>query len=258
MSEDTQVCGTCARPVQDGYLCHTCLGTLRGVIRSVPEWADQLTIVLTRLTRYTDPSGRRNAAAPLPFNPAATEPARRVDKAIRDTAQAVGAPGAVRAARLGVVAWWLTGNMDALRARQDAAHWDSAITRAVARAAEVCDRPPEQWYAGRCEGCGRDLYPTTEDDPITCRCGATWRADERRAALLAKLRETEAPGPLIARALSALGPRPVTPERLRQWRHAGLLEVRRMTREPAATNWYRVGDVLDLMGRDGRRRKHGR
>jgi hypothetical protein len=27
-----------------------------------------------------------------------------------------------------------------------------------------------------------------------------------------------------------------------------------MTKTPAATNWYRVGDVLDLLARDGRRR----
>jgi hypothetical protein len=76
--------------------------------------------------------------------------------------------------------------------------------------------------------------------------------------LLAQARDVVAPGPVIARGLSVIGDRPLNEDTLRKWRHRGLLQVQRMTREPQATNWYRVGDVLDLMTRSVRgRRKNG-
>lgn len=250
----SRACG-CGKPVGDGYLCHACTRRLVRTIRSVPMWADQLGLVLARLTRYTDPSGRRNAAATLPFNPAATEPARKLDGALRSVARTLGAPPEVTKARLGVVAAWLNHHVDALRAHPDACVWERTITHAVERAGTVCDRPPEQWYAGPCPDCARDLYPSVEERAVTCPCGRAWSVEGKRAELLARVRDVVAPGPVIARALSTLGDRPITPERLRKWRHHGLLEVRDMTRSPAATNWYRVGDVLDLLAREGHRRK---
>lgn len=250
----SRVCGPCKRPVADGYLCHTCTAHLADTLRSAPMWADQLGLVLARLTRYTDPSGRRNAVATLPFNPAATEPARVLDGALRATAHALGAPPEVAQARLGVVTAWLVHHIDALRRHPEACVWERLISHAVERAGHVCDRPPEQWYAGACPDCGRDLYPSTAERAVTCPCGRVWSVEARRAELLSRVRDVVAPGPVIARALSTLGDRPVTPDRLRKWRHRGLLEVRDMTRTPAATNWYRVGDVLDLLAREGRRR----
>lgn len=250
----TTTCPPCERPVNDGYLCHACSRTLRETLRAAPLWADQLGLVLARLTRYTDPSGRRNAAAALPFNPAATEPARALDGVLRATAAAMGAPPEVRVARLGYLAAWLANNVDHLRTLPTAGDWEAAISHAVERAMTVCDRPPEQWYAGKCSECDRDLYPSTADPAVVCACGHTWSVAARRAELLHEVRDVVAPGPAIARALSTLGTKPVTTDRLRKWRHRGLLEVKRMTKSPAATNWYRVGDVLDLLARDGRRR----
>lgn len=243
----------CARPVNDGYLCHTCSDTLRDTLRQAPAWADQLGLVLARLTRYADPSGRRNAAVPLPFNPAATEPARRLDGVLRATAAAIGAPPEVRAARLGLVAAWLAANVDHLRTLPAACEWEEAISHAVERAMTVCDRPPEQWYAGACSECGRDLYPSVEDQVVVCKCGHTWSVAARRAELLYEVRDVVAPSTAIVRALSTLGTRPITHDLLRKWRHRGLLQVRRLTKNPA-TNWYRVGDVLDLLAREGTRR----
>lgn len=251
----SRVCEPCKRPVADGYLCHTCTKHLAATISNAPMWADQLGLVLARLTRYTDPSGRRNAVATLPFNPAATEPARRLDAVLRATAKALGAVPEVKQARLGVVAAWLVHNLDSLRRHPDAALWEGMISRAVERAMAVCDRPPEQWYAGTCPDCSRDLYPSVDEKSVVCPCGRAWTVEGKRAELLARVRDVVAPGPDIARALSVIGDRPLTPERLRKWRHQGDLVVRRMTKNPAATNWYRVGDVLDLMAREGRRRK---
>lgn len=248
----TVTCPPCDRPVSDGYLCRSCTNTLRETLRLAPAWADQLGLVLARLTRYTDPSGRRNAVAPLPFNPAATEPARRLDGVLRATAAACSAPPEVRVARLGLVAAWLAANVDALRLLPAAGDWEAAITHAVSRAMTVCDRPPEQWYAGACSECGRDLYPSVEDTAVVCACGHTWSVAARRAELLHAVRDVVAPGPAIARALTTIGTKPLTPDRLRKWRHKGRLEVRRMTTNPA-TNWYRVGDVLDLLAREGTR-----
>lgn len=117
----------------------------------------------------------------------------------------------------------------------------------------VCDRPPEQWYAGACTECGRDMYPSVSDPAVVCLCGHTWSVAARRAELLHEVRDVVAPGPAIARALSTLGTKPVNADLLRKWRHRGKLEVRRMTTNPA-TNWYRVGDVLDLLAREGAKR----
>lgn len=249
----TPTCSPCDRPVNDGYLCHACTDTLRGTLRSAPAWADQLGLVLARLTRYTDPSGRRGGTSPLPFNPAATEPARRLDGVLRATASAMGAPADVRVARLGTVAAWLAANVEVLRTLPAAGDWEAAISHAVERAMTVCDRPPEQWYAGACSECGRDLYPSVEDQAVVCECGHTWSVAARRAELLHEVRNVVAPGPAIARALSTLGTKPVDSDLLRKWRHRGKLKVQRMTTHPA-TNWYRVGDVIDLLAREGKRR----
>ena len=243
----------CTRPVNDGYLCHSCTATLAETLRAAPQWADQLVLVLARLTRYADPSGRRNASAPLPFNPAATEPARRLDGVLRATAAAMGAPAEVRAGRLGLVAAWLAANVQTLRLLPAACEWEEAISHSVERAMTVCDRPPEQWYAGACSECGEDLYPSVEDTVVECKCGHTWSVAARRAELLHAVRDVVAPGPAIAKALSTIGTKPVTPDRLRKWRHRGRLTVRHMTANPP-TNWYRVGDVLDLLAREGTRR----
>lgn len=243
----------CKRPVPDGYLCHPCSNTLRDTLRAAPLWADQLGIVLARLSRYTDPTNRRNAVATLPYNPAASDSARALDGVLRATAVAMRAPVEVREARLGFVAAWLAANIDTLRTFPAAVQWERTISHAVERAIVTCDRPPEQWYAGACDECGTDLYPSVEAPIVECRCGHTWSVAARRAELLHAVRDVVAPGPAIAKALSTIGSKPVTPERLRKWRHRGKLEVRRLTTSPA-TNWYRVGDVLDLLAREGSRR----
>lgn len=244
----------CGKRVDDGYLCHACTATLAATICSAPMWADQLGLVLVRLTRYTDPSGRRNAAAPLPYNPAASGPAQWLDASLRAAADAYGCPKDVRHGRLGLVAAWLRANVDLIRVSEDAGYWTGRITAAVVRASEVCDRPPDQWYAGTCPDCARDLYPSTDDEYVKCPCGKTWRVDERRTELLKAARNVEAPGPVIARALTSLDA-PVTQELLRKWRHKGKLKARGMTEGPHPANKYRVGDVLDLITKEERRRR---
>ncbi len=242
----------CGRPVHDGYLCHRCTATLAETIRSAPGWADQLLYVLARLTRYSDPQGHRTGPAPLPYNPAATAPAHALDAALRAAARACGAPPEVQYARLGVVSAWLTHHMDVFRGMVTAPAHDAAITRAIETAMVVADRPPEHWYAGSCPGCGKDLYPLVTDEIVKCECGRAWGVEAKRTELLRKARAQVAPGPAIARALTTLG-EPVTTERLRKWRHRGLLQVRRMTKNPP-TNWYRVGDVMDLVANEAARR----
>lgn len=247
----TRACPPCSRPVKDGYLCHVCTAHLADTIRAVPLWADQLGFVLARLTRYSEPVGSRGET-PVFFNPAATEPARRLDAAVRAAAIAIGVPADVRHARLGVVAAWLAAHVNDLRAYPDAPMHEEHISKAVERAMAVCDRPPEHWYAGACPDCGKDLYPSIAEKVVTCPCGRTWTVEEKRAELLARVRDVVAPGPVIARALSAIGDRPLSEDLLRKWRHKGKLTVRHMSVRPA-TNWYRVGDVLDLMTNEGKR-----
>jgi hypothetical protein len=247
----SRVCPPCERPVKDGYLCHACTRTLKETIEHAPLWADQLGLVLGRLTRYAAPVGGRGAEKPLPINPAAMAPAKALDAALRAAAVALGAPRDVHRARLGVVCAWLVHHIDDLRGYPDAGMHERDISKAVERATKVCDRPPEQWYAGACPDCGRELYPSVTEPTVTCPCGRAWSVEEKRAELLARVREVDAPGPVIARGLSVIGDRPLTEDLLRKWRHRGLLQVRKMTTHPA-TNWYRVGDVLDLMARQGR------
>lgn len=249
----TRTCPPCDRPVRDGYLCFACTRTLADTIRATPEWADQLTLVLARLTRYAEPVGGRGET-PVFFNPAASDQARRLDKALRSTARMVGAVPEVTTARLGVVAAWLVAHIDAVRRHPDAGLMEAMVSRAVEQTMALCDRPPELWYAGPCPECGKDLYPSTAEQVVTCPCGRAWSVDDKRAELLARARDAVRPGPEIARALSALGDRPVSPDLLRKWRHKGVLRVRRMTLHPA-TNWYRVGDVLDLVVNEGRKRR---
>lgn len=236
---------SCGRPVSDGYLCAACTRTLRDTIAASPLWADQLALVLARLVRYTDPAGRTGASAPLPYNPAASTPARTLDGVLRATSRRLGAPVAVRTGRLGLVAAWLVAHVDDIRKHPDAQAWDRLISHAVGTAVVVCDRPPEQWYAGACE-CGEHLYPRVEETSVQCKCGKAWAVEARRQELLAAVRDAVVPGPVIAAGLSAFSEKPVSEATLRVWRHRGRLEVRHMSTNPA-TNWYRVGDVLDLL-----------
>lgn len=242
-------CPPCGRPVKDGYLCHPCTDTLAETIRRAPMWADQLFFVTARLTRYADPVGR-GGSAPLPINPAGSDAARSLDGVLRATVAAMHGPAEVRTARLGVVASWLASHVEDLRTFPTVGHYEAAISRAVERATAICDRPPDQWYAGKCPACDRDLYPSIEAVMVECPCGqASFRAEDRRAELLRRVSDVVAPGPDIARALSTMSAKPVTQDRLRQWRHRGKLKVRKMTTHPA-TNWYRVGDVLDLLTKE--------
>lgn len=250
----------CNRPTgPDAYLCRHCTQQLRADIRHAPAWADDLKLVTARLVRYTDPNGgHHNGPAPLPFDPRAHAPAKALQAAIRALARLADAPSHVTDARLGIVCAWLLAEptpIARLRAHPDAPNARNALVRALADAKATSDRPPEQWYAGKCPkpDCGRDLYARMGEPTVTCRCGTRWDVAARRTDLLAAVRNQLAPGPDIARALTTMG-NPVTPDRLRKWKHRGRLTVRQTTGGPGTgkpqTHWFRVGDVLDLLAAD--------
>lgn len=251
----------CGKPGGDGYLCATCTRAFVSMVTRAPEWADQLHLVTIRMTRYTDPAaGRSSAPAPLPYDERAYLPSRELRAALCVAAAACGLK-VTPTMRTGYVCAWLARHVNLLRRRPDVAEHRDRIHQAVRRARELCDKPPDTWYAGRC-GCGRDLYPRELAEEVKCPlCGKSWNARARREELLAQLSNSLAPGSDIARALTTLG-NPVTIDRIKKWRSSGRLTPRTTTGGPGTgkplTLWFRVGDVRDLVHQDEERARNRR
>jgi hypothetical protein len=155
------------------------------------------------------------------------------------------APAAARAAT------WLTGQLDWLRHRAEAADVYRELHAAVSQMRWIVEGPIPRWYAGQCwelvdgERCTTDLYANPGADTVRCStCGYRHDTDYRRKWLLDEARDTLAHAELLARAVTALG-RPVKSAQIRDRAHRGRLVSHGY--DPAGRPLYRIGDLLDLL-----------
>ena len=148
---------------------------------------------------------------------------------------------------------WLLGRVDRLRVHSTAATMYRQIMEPVEKARYMIDRPPDRWYAGPCD-CGHELYAQTGQPVVECVCGRRYEMRARREWLLAAAEDRLAPAPVIARAINWLGEKPLTPSLIRVWANRGRLLAKGHEpygEEGGERPLYRVGDVLDLLARDG-------
>ena len=118
------------------------------------------------------------------------------------------------------------------------------------------------WYAGGCRGCGSATYVVPGLTWVTCReCGVTTNARDHLDVLLDESRGWVARPMPMAEAIVALLDSEQSVGRLHKriskWGERGQLEVVRQVDEdgdPTGPKRYRLGDVLDLLRREGQTR----
>ncbi len=120
------------------------------------------------------------------------------------------------------------------------------------RLVRMVNRPPERWYAGKCD-CGVDMYATQDRGDVTCSaCLATYDVTTRREFLLAEAKDylvtaTEAAGALLAWT-DYDGSETKLVDRIRKWRDRNKLPVADVTSLAGRDrHLYRLGDVQQLL-----------
>lgn len=280
-------CARCGRPLADGaYVCQRpcTLGLHRSLV-FLASMADSAVDTIARQTRHGDP-GRGGRSQPLPVDLGASDRALEVERTVVDRARWIAEqrgldahtlperPGqgpfcpycehmsctAIRAVRvwprnlapaLGRAAGWLTGQLDWLRHRPEAADVYRELHTAVSRLRWLVEGPVPRWYAGQCwelvdgQRCTTDLYANPGADTVRCpECGYRHDTAYRREWLLDEARDTLAHAELAARAITALGRR-VTSSAIRGYAHRDRLINH--GHDAAGRPLYRVGDILDLL-----------
>jgi len=182
----------CDRPVGDGYTCQGCADKLSRALGDVPALWDELDVVLTRQSRYSDPEGRGGSKA-LPFNPTASE----VGWVLRNTLSTWCKLIAEERGRElptedhpAVVAKWLLWHKDWLRHHRAGADCVEEILSVVREVRKAVDRPAPRVYAGPCAECNGDMYAKPDAAMVTCRpCGLEYSVSEMQAWMWRETRE---------------------------------------------------------------------
>lgn len=233
----------CGQPTPEAsWLCTSCVNGAWNALAAVPELVEELETTRTRQAR-TEPAGSAGIGGEgaLPWHEGAA-------RALGDLGATLGILGAAVGYRgpseLVALSRAVMPHVDTLAAGSVYLELHRVIWL-TGRAQRVIDRPPERIYAGPCGLCGADLYALGGVTEVTCQvCGTAEDVARRRAFLLSKVDDQLATATETARALTSLD-LPVTPERLRQWKHRGRLVTR--GHGPTGHPLYRVGDVIELL-----------
>lgn len=261
----------CGRPIQDtALICSPCSQDLAKALGDVPFLAEQLDIRLTRQARIG--SGGKSAERALPYDPYASVIAAELHNAlstwVRVLAGTDGDPllGSVCAAICGhgtcgrirrqsppadtlvSLSAWLLGRVGDLAHHEAAEEAKAGICDATDRAERAIDRIADRWYAGPCDNCECDLYAKPSAGWVICPCGAQYDVTARRTWLLAAAEDILASAALIARALPPLG-HEVKVDRIYKWAERGNIVAKSV--DLRGRPLYRIGDVLDVLGRLG-------
>ncbi|MFB8763824.1 hypothetical protein [Nocardiopsis alba] len=255
-------CTTGCGELTTAYLCHTCTGRLRAVLRDVVELAlgaelRRAAHRAVRLTRTVDHLGAPTAEQPLPvdldaanlgdaLNDTFAAWVRHVaatmasDRALGPVCHAcAGAPlpghGSCSAilgtrnpaAHPSALAQWLATNVDYIRTLPTSGELLDeldAITRAATRAVDL---PESSILAGACPECAGPVYTAQDATHGRCRtpgCDGVVRVDQGRADHLDTITRADAEYTAAdaARVMTALG-EPVTRAQINQWHRRGHL-----------------------------------
>ncbi len=265
----------CDRPAAGGFLCGSCLATLRRDLEAVPDLLADLEVTVSRQDKLADPSGRSTDERPLPLRPGPLE--------ARDTLTAtLGAWTHHVAARTGTgtrvfgaqaSALWLLADLDVVRSDPDAGQLADEIGFAVVTARRAVDKRLQRSYLGPCmnelseharkarpgaEFCLHDLYAHPHAVEVTCEadgCGATWGVAELREWLLGEAEDQLRTATELSRALPDLLRIHITAATIRGWyRHGKIAQHPPVpTSDRPKDPTYRVGDVIDQARKDAER-----
>lgn len=285
----TPPCDHCTKPTTGAHLCTSCETTLAYALANIAAYDADLRTVAERRTRYGTQAGKPSIGKtqPLPVDMRFVDTANH-GGAGRGTALAedvrntlVGwcrvvaehnpprpgthCAGVCLHASCAVVrrtappedtvpsmVRYLARQMRAIRREDWIGDMLDELLYLEKRLARFVDRPPERWYAGKCD-CGVDLYAQADRGAVRCDgCSAEYDVATRRDFLLAEacdclVTASEAAGALIAWT-DYDGTVEKLTDRIRKWRDRDQLEVRDVTSlNGRDRHLYRLGDIQSLL-----------
>lgn len=247
----------CNHPHPDGHICPACTDAFHQVLGDIPALVEDLEIAITKQTRFLEHGTRKGDTprpdeAPVVFNPAASQ-------ALTGLTDALAYPGPTERATWGPAKasrWMLTAWSYHSR-NPKIGDIIEAITRAVAKAHRVIDRPKDMWFYGACPtGCGHDLYDERGIQVVSCRhCDYQATIGDHQRTMLDLAEDRWMTAAELVGAFERWG-EPITRQQLSHWTHREGLprEVRQvpcinragqLTVEDVYV--YRVGDVRNMI-----------
>lgn len=151
---------------------------------------------------------------------------------------------------------WLARHVDVVRHAPWGAACAADVDRAHQAAWRCVDRPPDVWFAGKCDApvddapCGHDLFARLDDGVVRCRaCGAEHDVAARREIMLDTAGDVVLNASDCARALTSLEDE-VKPELIWKWKQRGIVtpvDVRLVGKREEPL--YRLRDVRAALHR---------
>lgn len=244
----------CDYPAHGGYLCSTCVATLRRDLRAVPDLIEDLEVTITKQDRLSDPSGRKSDEHPLPLKLGPMEAKRDLAATLHTWVVHV----ATRADLMPLppplttpndpdrLAQLLDQNLDYIQSDERGGDLADEIGYAVIQAQRAVDKPLQLQYVGPCEECGGDLYAHPKATHVECRnCShPPYNVAERRRWLLERAEDQLLTATELSRALPGLLQAPLTAATIRGWARWGKITPHPPLPHKPNDPVYRVGDVI--------------
>ena len=253
----------CGRPTRDTLTtCETCSDELARSLAEIPWMADELATTITKQRAIPTEGGPRGGETALLWHEKASDARRHLHSLLVSWVRFCDEEGVAHQSpkdglpddTLPALSRWMLWRVDGLARHEIGPDATEEILSAMAECRRVIDRSPDRWYAGPCVqevdnvACGTDLYARRTKGDVTCReCAAVYDVAERRAWLLAEAEDRLANASDVARAVSWLGARPLTPARVWQWAKRGRIVAKG---HDGKAPLYRVGDAIDLLAAD--------
>jgi hypothetical protein len=251
----------CGRPVTDAYVCTDCATRAERALGEVNWLLHELDLVLTRQTARSEHVGGHSPDRPLAFAWDAADLRWALENTVTTWARViltekpkVSDPSGLST---GLVAAWMTGQVEWLRHHPAGHEAVDEITACVAKATRAVDVRPARIYAGPCTAangdrqCGHDLYADPSSAVVTCpACRARYDVAERRAWLMDSARDHLATAREASRLCWTLLGDLVTTAMIRGYVHRGKLAPHGKRVEGGKeAALFRIGDVIDVATR---------
>ena len=256
MSHPVCLAPQCDNPPHDGFLCTSCVATLRRDLKAIPDLLADLEITISKQDRLQDAEKRPTDERPLPLRLGPMEAKRDLTDTLvkwaADVAETTRCAPWVDFVNGGTeqLAAYIFDNLGTITSHPTVGDCADEIGYAVITAQRAVDKPLQHQFVGPCDKCGADLYAHPKAATVTCRntpCEAEYKISERREWLLEQAEDQLLTATEMSRALPDLLQQPLTASMIRNYASRG-----RLTQHPALPARpnepvYRVGDVLDLL-----------
>lgn len=254
----------CNRPSDGWFVCANCGIVASNALLDFADWLlDDLQLVITRQTRYTQGGGRsKSATTPLMFNDRASDHAGGVAMFLDTAARMISEDNQWEAdySDAAGAARWLEHRMSAIRLHVDGGETVDGILAWHVAIKQTIDRPVPRQFLGDCKAvdegqvCPGRIYGREGKPEARCdTCGATHQADELRGGLLSELEGRLVSASEAARLATYLGiplDREQVRKRINQWAKRGRI----MRHDREGEQVFRFGEIHDRLAEEEARR----